>query len=76
MPYPQQTRSYYSIALCVPSFTLTVALLKETGPLANTSANPPDACDCTHDNKVSDSIASKIDYILADGPSPMTIASS
>ena len=51
-------------------------MLKETGPLAITSANPSGACDCTHHNKVSDIIASKIDYILADGPSPMTIASS
>ena len=65
-----------SIALRVPNSTLTVALLKETGPLAITSANPSGACDCTHHNKVDDVIASKIDYILADGPSPMTIASS
>ena len=65
-----------SIALRVPNSTLTVALLKETGPLAITSANPSGACDCTHHNKVDDIIASKIDYILADGPSPMTIASS
>jgi len=65
-----------SIALRVPNSTLTVALLKETGPLAITSANPSGACDCTHHNKVDDLIASKIDYILADGPSPMTIASS
>lgn len=65
-----------SIALRVPNSTLTVALLKETGPLAITSANPSGLCDCTHHNKVDDVIASKIDYILADGPSPMTIASS
>ena len=65
-----------SIALRVPNSTLTVALLKETGPLAITSANPSGACDCTHHNKVDNIIASKIDYILADGPSPMTIASS
>jgi len=65
-----------SIALRVPNSTLTVALLKETGPLAITSANPSGACDCTHHNKVDDIIASKIDYILADGASPMTIASS
>ena len=55
---------------------MKVALLKETGPLAITSANPSGACDCTHHNKVDDVIASKIDYILADGASPMTIASS
>ena len=42
-----------SIALRVPNSTLTVALLKETGPLAITSANPSGACDCTHHNKVS-----------------------
>ena len=65
-----------SIALRVPNSTLTVSLLKETGPLAITSANPSGACDCTHHNKVDDLIASKIDFILADGPSPMTIASS
>ncbi|GFH47426.1 hypothetical protein CTEN210_03901 [Chaetoceros tenuissimus] len=65
-----------SIALRVPNSTLTVSLLKETGPLAITSANPSGACDCTHHNKVDDFIASKIDFILADGPSPMTIASS
>ncbi len=58
-----------SIALRVPNSTLTVALLKETGPLAITSANPSGACDCTHHNKVDDLIASKIDYILADGKS-------
>jgi len=65
-----------SIALRVPNSTLTVSLLKLTGPLAITSANPSGACDCTHHNKVDDIIASKIDFILADGPSPMTIASS
>ena len=65
-----------SIALRVPNSTLTVALLKETGPLAITSANPSGACDCTHHNKVDNLVASKLDYILADGPSPMTIASS
>ena len=65
-----------SIALRVPNSTLTVALLKETGPLAITSANPSGACDCTHHNMVSDLISSKIDFILADGASPMTIASS
>ena len=65
-----------SIALRVPNSTLTVSLLMETGPLAITSANPSGACDCTHHNKVDDLIASKIDFILADGPSPMTIASS
>mmetsp|Transcript_19468 Transcript_19468/g.29612 ORF Transcript_19468/g.29612 Transcript_19468/m.29612 type:complete len:1139 (+) Transcript_19468:99-3515(+) len=65
-----------SIALRVPNSTLTVSLLRETGPLAITSANPSGACDCTHHNKVDNEIAKKIDYILADGPSPMTIASS
>jgi len=65
-----------SIALRVPNSTLTVSLLMETGPLAITSANPSGACDCTHHNKVDDKIASKIDFILADGSSPMTIASS
>ena len=65
-----------SISLRVPNSTLTIALLKETGPLAITSAIPSGACDCTHHNKVDAVIASKIDYILADGPSPMTIASS
>jgi hypothetical protein len=65
-----------SIALRVPNSTLTVSLLRETGPLAITSANPSGACDCTHHNKVDDKIAGKIDFILADGPSPMTIASS
>ena len=58
-----------SIALRVPNSTLTVTLLKETGPLAITSANPSGACDCTHHNKVDDKIAAKIDYILADGSS-------
>ena len=58
-----------SIALRVPNSTLTVALLQATGPLAITSANPSGACDCTHHNKVDDLIASKIDYILADGKS-------
>ena len=33
-----------SIALRVPNSTLTVALLKETGPLAITSANPSGEC--------------------------------
>lgn len=65
-----------SIALRVPNSTLTVALLKETGPLAITSANPSGLCDCTHHNKVDAIIAGKIDFILADGASPMTIASS
>ena len=65
-----------SIALRVPNSTLTVSLLRETGPLAITSANPSGACDCTHHNKVDDKIAGKIDFILADGPLPMTIASS
>lgn len=53
-----------------------MSLLKETGPLAITSANPSGACDCTHHNKVDDVIAKKIDFILADGASPYTIASS
>ena len=34
-----------SISLRVPNSTLTIALLKETGPLAITSANPSGACD-------------------------------
>ena len=58
-----------SIALRVPNSTLTVALLKETGPLVITSANPSGACDCTHHNKVDSKIANKIDYILANGSS-------
>ncbi len=65
-----------SIALRIPNSTLTVSLLRESGPLAITSANPSGLADCTHHNKVDDVIATKIDYILADGPSPMTIASS
>ena len=65
-----------SIALRVPNSTLTMSLLRETGPLAITSANPSGACDCTYHNKVDDMIASNIEFILADGPSPMTITSS
>ncbi len=65
-----------SIALRIPNSTLTVSLLRESGPLAITSANPSGLADCTHHNKVDDVIATKIDYILADGSSPMTIASS
>ena len=65
-----------SIALRVPNSTLTVSLLMETGPLVITSANPSGQCDCTHHNKVDDHIAKEIDFLLADGPSPMTIAST
>lgn len=65
-----------SIALRVPDSTITMSLLKETGPLAITSANPSGAADCSHHNQVDDEIAKKIDFILADGASPKTIASS
>lgn len=63
-------------ALRVPNSTLTVTLLRETGPLAITSANPSGACDCTHHNKVDSKIAAKIDYILADGSSRKLLLSS
>ncbi|XP_067904082.1 uncharacterized protein [Heterodontus francisci] len=65
-----------SIMIRVPDHTVTAHLVKMTGPLAITSANPSGEPDSIHHDMVISRLGHKIDGVLCDGNSNELVAST
>jgi tRNA A37 threonylcarbamoyladenosine synthetase subunit TsaC/SUA5/YrdC len=60
----------------MPNLAFTLALLKQTGPLATTSANRSGASNPTTAEDVLDQLGSEIDLVLDGGPTAGSMAST
>lgn len=73
---PGELSAYPTIGVRMPNLTFTLALLKQTGPLATTSANRSNGPNPTSADDVLRQLGGEIDLILDGGPTPGTTAST
>jgi L-threonylcarbamoyladenylate synthase len=73
---PEELSPYPTIGIRMPNLAFTLALLKQTGPLATTSANRSGASNPTTAEDVLDQLGSEIDLVLDGGPTAGSMAST
>ena len=73
---PAELSPYPTIGIRMPNLSFTLALLKQTGPLAATSANRSGGPNPTTANDVINQLGDEIDLVLDGGPTPGPIAST
>lgn len=73
---PPELSAYPTIGVRMPDQAFTLSLLKETGPLATTSANKSGGPNPTSATDVMEQLGGRIDLILDGGPTPGPTAST
>lgn len=73
---PEELSPYPTIGIRMPNLAFTLALLKQTGPLATTSANHSGASNPTTAEDVLDQLGGEIDLVLDGGPTAGSMAST
>lgn len=73
---PEELSPYPTIGVRMPNLSFTLALLKQTGPLAATSANQSNGPNPTSARDVLDQLDGDIDLLLDGGPTPGSTAST
>ena len=73
---PEELSPYPTIGIRMPNLAFTLALLKQTGPLATTSANRSGASNPTTAEDVLDQLGGEIDLVLDGGPTAGSMAST
>ena len=73
---PDKLSPYPTIGIRMPNLAFTLALLKQTGPLATTSANRSGASNPTTAEDVLDQLGGEIDLVLDGGPTAGSMAST
>lgn len=73
---PVNLSAFPTIGVRMPDLDFTLALLRETGPLATTSANISGGPNPTSAQDVLDQLGGKIDLLLDGGPTPGATAST
>ncbi len=73
---PEELSPYPTIGIRMPNLAFTLALLKQTGPLATTSANRSGAQNPTTADDVLTHLGGEIDLILDGGPTAGSTAST
>jgi L-threonylcarbamoyladenylate synthase len=73
---PEELSPYPTIGIRMPNLAFTLALLKQTGPLATTSANRSGASNPTTAEDVLDQLGGEIDLVLDGGPTVGSMAST
>jgi len=73
---PKELSPYPTIGIRMPNHPFTLALLRQTGPLATTSANTSGETNPTTAQDVLDQLAGKLDLLLDGGSTPGPFAST
>lgn len=73
---PKDLSPYPTIGIRMPNLPFTLALLRETGPLATTSANISNGPNPTTAQEVLCQLGNQVDLILDGGPTPGPMAST
>jgi L-threonylcarbamoyladenylate synthase len=73
---PEDLSPYPTIGVRMPNLDFTLALLRETGPLATTSANISGGANPTTAEDVLTQLEGRVDLILDGGPTPGPTAST
>ncbi len=73
---PPELSVHPTIGIRMPDLAFTLSLLRQTGPLATTSANISDGPNPTTAQDVIDQLGGRIDLILDGGPTPGPTAST
>ena len=73
---PMELSQYPTIGIRMPNLAFTLTLLKQTGPLATTSANRSNGPNSTTAEDVLKQLGDQIDLLLDGGPTPGSRAST
>ena len=73
---PPELSAYPTVGVRMPDLTFTLSLLRQTGPLATTSANISGGPNPTSAQDVLDQLSGRIDLVLDGGPTPGPTAST
>lgn len=73
---PPELSAYPTVGVRMPGLAFTLSLLRQTGPLATTSANISGGPNPTSAQDVLDQLGGRIDLVLDGGPTPGPTAST